>query len=65
MIKHTIKTHYIMTSLPIREFDWTAVLDGYDGSEESDDCCGTGATELEAIKDLLERLDSIEDKNIK
>jgi hypothetical protein len=52
---------YVMTSLPSREWDWSAALDSYDGSEESNDCCGFGSTEIDSIKDLLEKLSNVED----
>lgn len=51
-----INTYYYMTPIPLRQFDWTATLDGYDGSPDAPApscCCGTGATELDAIKDLI------------
>lgn len=60
MPKHTILTSYYCAPIPQRQFDWTAVLDGYDGAEDAVlkyNCCGNGATELEAIQDLFNRLE--------
>ena len=45
----TIKTAYIFPPIPLREFDWVAVRDGY----EEGDLQGFGKTEQEAINDLL------------
>ena len=55
MRQHTIHTCYDCAPVPLRQFDWTAILDGYEGSKDapSGNVCGKGATELEAIKDLL------------
>lgn len=44
-----IRTEYWPKSIPIRRFDWIATRDGYDEG----DPIGTGATEAEAIADLL------------
>ena len=57
MIKHTIHTYYDMTVLPSRDWDWCACLDRYDGGEDSYDCCGFGSTEIDSIKDLLDKLE--------
>lgn len=43
-------------------FTWTAVLDDYDGADidaetRSPDPVGRGATETEAVKDLLEQIE--------
>jgi len=51
-----IKTNYEVKPIPIRNFDWTAVLDDYDSGDE-DSVLGQGRTELEAIEMLLEQLD--------
>jgi hypothetical protein len=53
-----IKTSYDFPPIPIRSFDWSAWDDDtYDGAPES--CCpiGRGATEAEAIADLLEMIE--------
>lgn len=50
-MKHTmkIKTHYWPKPIPIRQFDWTAIGDDYEGG----DPIGYGPTEQDAIDDLL------------
>jgi hypothetical protein len=45
-----IITDYWQKPIPPREFDWSAVLDNYEGG----DPVGFGATEQEAINDLLQ-----------
>lgn len=49
----TIKTEYWAKPIPIRSRDWIAYRDG---NEESGPV-GVGATEQEAIKDLMEQED--------
>ena len=63
MSKHAINGLTICTAcdfppLPIRQFDWSAVLDNYDGADDSSTRyqVGHGATEAEAIDDLLDLL---------
>jgi hypothetical protein len=48
-----IVTHYIYPPIPIRRFDWQAMYDG----DEPPCICGHGATEQEAIDDLLSQTD--------
>jgi hypothetical protein len=48
-----IVTEYVYPPIPIRRFDWLAY---YDGMEEG--VTGTGATEAEAIADLIENNDA-------
>jgi len=50
-----IKTSFVNPPIPMRQFDWLAVDDDtYDG----EGCpIGTGATEQEAINDLLEQME--------
>ena len=43
-----IITNYDYPPIPIREFDWSAVREGY----EPGDLIGTGRTEQDAINDL-------------
>jgi len=47
--KHVIVTAYIFPPIPSREYDWQAAYDGY----EEGDPLGHGATETEAMIDLL------------
>lgn len=51
-----IVTHNVYPPIPIRQFDWSATLDGYDEG----DPIGWGATEAEAIADLREQLAEME-----
>lgn len=46
-----IQTTYTHPPIPVRSFDWTATQDGY----EPGDPIGRGATEQEAIADLIEQ----------
>jgi hypothetical protein len=50
MTKPKIVTHYVCPPIPIRTHDWVAYRDG----EEEAGGYGYGATEEEAIKDLLD-----------
>lgn len=52
-----IVTHYDFPPLPIRSYDWSAVTSNY----EPGDQIGYGATEAEAIEDLKEKLEMVED----
>ncbi len=52
-----IVTEYWAKPIPMREFDWSAVTDNYDGADPPDPI-GYGRTEAEAIADLLEQLAS-------
>ena len=50
-----IKTEFVYPPIPIRKFDWSAIDDDtYDGPGSP---VGTGATEAEAIADLMEQID--------
>lgn len=49
--KQSIRTSYTCPSIPIRSHDWSAVYDSYEGGNP----IGHGATEQEAIADLLEQ----------
>lgn len=53
-----IITDYWMKPIPIRNFDWSAVDDDtYDGAPDAHSPIGHGATEADAIADLLERIE--------
>lgn len=55
-----IVTTYDPPPIPLRDSDWSAVdTDTYDGAEDSSNRfqIGWGETEMEAIADLLEKLD--------
>lgn len=49
----TIKTHYDFPPIPLRSLDWSAIDDD---TYEPGGNVGRGATEAEAIQDLLEQL---------
>jgi hypothetical protein len=49
-----IKTHYWPTPIPLRQFDWSAVDDD---TYDYDQPIGYGATEQEAIDDLMDQLE--------
>ena len=53
----TIKTNYDYPPIPIRTFDWSA---WDDETLDEDSIIGHGETEIEAIKDLLEKLSIID-----
>ena len=48
-----IRTEFEYPPIPIRSFDWSATLHGY----EPGDPIGRGATEDEAIADLLDQIE--------
>jgi len=50
-----IITEFVYPPIPDRRWDWQAVEDGY----EPGDPMGVGATEDEAISDLIEQTDSL------
>lgn len=50
---HVIFTNYVFPSIPLRTFDWSAVTDDY----EEGSPIGWGATEQEAITDLLAEIE--------
>ena len=54
-----IKTNYIYPPIPIRDFDWSATLDGY---EENSSLYGYGKTEQEAINELVENCEEYFEK---
>jgi len=59
-----IRTSYDPKPIPFRGADWTAVTDDYDASWEGEEDgwvsnhpIGYGATEAEAIADLMEQIE--------
>jgi len=59
-----IKTVFVCPPIPTRNYDWQAYVDGTIDVCGDPDCgcrskaiVGTGATEEEAVDDLLEQLD--------
>ena len=57
-----IHTHFEYPPIPVRSFDWAAVTDDYDCDCDQDGLFSTcpvghGATEEEAIADLLEQIE--------
>ena len=56
-----IHTNYEHPPIPVRSCDWTAVTDDYDGAPDAGpQYVGHGATENEAIRDLIEQLEEVE-----
>ncbi len=51
-----ISTNYIFPSIPLRDFDWIAYIEG----EEELNINGFGKTEKEAISNLIEQLNESE-----
>ena len=47
----TIVTAFVNPPIPCRDFDWSAMHDGYDAG----DLIGWGSTEARAIDDLINR----------
>lgn len=55
-----IVTDFWAKPIPIRQFDWSAVTDNYEGGDGYDEPggpIGYGATEDEAIADLKQQLE--------
>jgi hypothetical protein len=48
-----IRTSHVCPPIPFRNFDWSAVTDDYEDGHPQ----GHGATEAEAIADLIEKLE--------
>ena len=56
-----IVTSYDFPPIPIRNFDWSAVTEDYDGAPDAGwQPVGHGATEEAAIADLLEQIEEHE-----
>lgn len=51
-----ISTSYLCPSIPIRDFDWHATIEGHEGEGIN----GFGRTEQEAIEDLQQNMECIE-----
>lgn len=51
-----IVTDYWPKPIPVRRFDWSATVEGYEGG----DPIGYGISEIEAVDDLKEQLDDRE-----
>ncbi len=53
-----IRTDFWAKPIPLRQFDWIAIdEDTYDGAPDSHSPIGYGATEAEAVADLLEQIE--------
>lgn len=54
-----IRTDHVYPPIPVRDFDWQAMRDDDEPSdgETRDPPCGHGATEQEAIQDLIDQLE--------
>lgn len=52
-----IRTSFDYPPIPVRQFDWSAIDDDtYDGADDSSCPIGHGATEQDAIDDLMDQL---------
>ena len=52
-----IITDYWPKPIPVRTGDWSAVLDNYDGAPDSHCPIGYGATEAEAMQELIDQIE--------
>lgn len=52
-----IITNFDYPPIPVRNCDWSAVFDDYDGAEDSNCPIGRGSTEREAIQSLIEMVE--------
>jgi hypothetical protein len=60
---YTIHTEHVCPPIPVRNYDWRAVLDSYDGAPDAGPQYeGTGRTEEAAIRDLLEQLEDADEE---
>lgn len=53
-----VHTDFVYPPIPLRDFDWSAVFDDYDGAEDANCPIGRGPTEQAAIADLLDQHES-------
>ena len=51
-----IVTTHVYPPIPIRTMDWQAHLDGDEPDDDGRMMAGHGATEADAVKDLIERV---------
>lgn len=52
-----ILSHFEYPPIPVRNFDWVAVLDNYDGAPDAGhQPTGYGCTREDAIDDLIEQV---------
>lgn len=54
MSERKIITAFMYPPIPVRSFDWQAHFDGDEPNDDGQMKCGHGATEAEAIADLLD-----------
>lgn len=50
----SIYTNYECTPIPIRDFDWHATFDNYDGAPDGGHPIGAGRTKKEAVEGLID-----------
>lgn len=55
----TITVNYDPPPIPLRVFDWCAVDENYDEGSPA----GYGQTKYDAVRDLLDQLEEIDDAN--
>lgn len=51
-----IKTTFVYPPIPIRTSDWQATMDNEEPNDDGHMTVGHGATEAEAVKDLIEQV---------
>jgi len=52
-----VVTNYWAKPIPPRNFDWSAQREGDEPNDDGQMLCGYGATEQDAINDLLEQIE--------
>lgn len=57
-MKLKIRLEYVYPPIPDRRFDWSAVLDGYEGGDPQ----GSGPTKWDAVRDLIDQLEDREEE---
>jgi hypothetical protein len=55
--RERIITHFEYPPIPVRNMDWSAVTDNYDGAPDAHSPIGRGETEEAAIEDLKAQLE--------
>jgi hypothetical protein len=62
MSKFVIVTTFIEPPIPVRDFDWSAILDNYNGDPNCPK--GWGSTEAEAVQDLMDCIEMLDEEII-
>jgi len=62
MLEHNgrkIITNYWAKPIPTNKYDWEAVFDDYDGAPDSNCPIGHGATQKDAVQNLIENCEEL------